>query len=188
MLELPSGEIDQSDWISAAPFADSLPRDVVAIMINGRAYDRATFSNLRLPRTSLRVTLVSNLYHPFSVKIADIKSEVIVPNRTGWVGPTCQLGSRPPLLSDEVQVRILTARVCNSESRPLDPSEDIRAKFGLQGAAPSSALPPNAPIEIPILKKTWFWGVVGLVAIGAVVAYEKSQSQASVRPISREGW
>lgn len=68
--------------------------------------------------------------------------------------------------------------------------QEVIRKFGLErGGAEKLSLPMETPTSSPsaLLKKPWFWGLLGAVAIGTVVALSRPQPT-EVQPTNREGW
>lgn len=176
------------DWRAVSSLEAPLPSDITHVLLNGRVLDRAIFLKTKLPPHSQRVTLISNLYQPTTIILKG--DEIAWPevSRSPWSHDGCSVNPRRAFDSD-IKVSVLSETPCTSvESARLTTSHDTMIeKFGIDR---KPGLPrPVEKSEKAFYEKSWFWwSLAGAVALGAVVAIERSQNPSSVRPTTRQGW
>lgn len=164
------------------------PSDVTAILLNGREVPRSDFESIEFPRRATRITLLSNAFAPVTVKLSGFETKWPLIVRKSWVTESCaQIAA--PVAGTDVAVSILASDRCRDALKmtPLASGDrELIEKFGIDRLR-------TEPLREPVKPKTWIerpwvWAAIGVVAVGAVIAIERSQNQASVQPVVREGW
>jgi hypothetical protein len=166
----------------------SFPSDVTAILLNGREISKVDFESLEIPKRATRITLLSNAFAPATVKFSGFETSWPRFERRSWVTENCGQIPAPKLGSDAI-VTILASNRCRDVvkiSAATAGDRELIDRFGidrLQTTPMREPVKPKSWVERP-----WVWAAVGVLAIGAAIAIERSQNQASLQPVSREGW
>lgn len=180
-----------ADRIGQIAFPSALPVDVTAVLVNGRALARQDFTAFKFPRVPIRLTLLSNVFQPLSLKLTGTETDWPTLGRKTWIANDCSIAQSEAVLLRS-KVATLGPDHCQSARNLATASatdQQLIEKFGLERAKGEAPVPTKP--ELPILKKPWFWGVVGAVAVGTVVAVamqNKNQSDGNVRPTNHDGW
>jgi hypothetical protein len=164
------------------------PNDVTGILLNGREVSRSEFATLELPGRPTRLTLLSNSFAPVSVKLSGFESLWPRFERRAWVTENCGqiTTSTPPA---DVTVSILASDRCRDALKIASASvgdRELIEKFGIDRLKSEPMREPEK--SKPLIERPWVWAAAGVLAIGAAIAYERSQNQASVQPVARDGW
>ncbi len=177
-------------------FPLGLPTDVGIVILNGRPISRQNLSSLFLPRADVRVTLISNTYQPFTVRLTDRTIEWPTLSRKTWINDDCSVNGLAPSFS-QMKLKVLGFADCEGVKAEKGASiadgdgakaENQLAKFGLSRSSPLSDDLPS-PREPVVYKKPWFWGALGVLALGAVIAVRANDNrEAAVQPTNNEGW
>jgi hypothetical protein len=187
-------DFDQSEWKKTVMRSNTstipeLPTDVVEIKINGRSFSRASLVGLTIPDGPHRVTLFSNAFSPRTVKFENGKFVGSMLDRKPWVSADCSI-LKPVGDDPTLKMVILGPEKCSAmNAKAPNQDETMISQFGLDKPGPVSL--PTVPVEkTSITKKPWFWGVVAILTVGAVVAVKSldRQSQSSVQPVNHQGW
>lgn len=193
---------DMKNWKSASSLGVSLPSDITHVLLNGRVYERAAFSEAKFPSQTQRFTLVSNLYQPVSFILKGDETAWPELNRRPWSHDGCT--PNPARATDlDMTVNVLNEGECQTPAAIAEKTAaalaasthtsnaEMLTKFGLDRSPKESW--PTAPQEAekPFYRKSWFWwSVAGVVAAGAAVAFHQSRNSSSdsVHPVNREDW
>ncbi len=181
---------------SRLPFPAGLPTDVSHVLLNGRPIARQTLSSLFLPRADVRVTWISNTYQPFTMRLTDRTTAWPTLARRAWLNDDCSINVLASFNSD-IKMKVLGSARCEraKAENPTTISEGDQAtaenqlsKFGLsQSLTPANEMPKSDGTTV--LKKPWFWGALGVLALGAVIAVRAGDNRdATVQPTHNEGW
>ena len=180
---------NRKTWVS---FPSSLPSDVTAVIVNGQLIPRASALTLAVPRSSIRVTFLSNAMQPISLILKGTEMDWPLLERRAWVHDDCSTAKAPGTLA-EMKFKILGFSNCDGVSKQaIPPPTADRAQIEDFGLAKNSKEPFEVPAQsVPtIFAKPMFWGVVGAVVLGVVVASQlrDRSSPAAITPSSSEGW
>ena len=185
---------DLAEWTSSTPLINALPIDVVAVLINGQKFDRDTLPMLNFPAQAFRLTLISNLYQPVSLRVESGNRIPSLPTRFTWLDENCLVRPSLSILQEDLELQPIVKRTCLAiaeESRKSETESGFIKKFGIQNES-SDLKPPTFPSQqTSIVNRPWFWGAASVLVIGAVIAsvhaIERNQNQ-TVTPVHREGW
>lgn len=170
----------------------ALPEDVVLILVNGEPVARHALSTFILPNRPARVTLISNLYEPASVLLEGDEVDWPRFERRPWINSDCS--TLTPTMGSLAKLKPIALGVgrCSLIAAGLKAAnaEKKETNFGLvSGTVTPWPETPEAPHgNGSVLRRPWFWGVVGVIAIGAAIAIERNQNQTTVRPAHSDGW
>lgn len=189
-------EFATADFKKWSTFVSSPPTDVTSIVVNGRVVARQELLTFAFPRRSVRVTFNSNAYRPTTIRLTGSEVDWPILQRQAWIGEDCSLAPMDARWN-ESSMKALGFTPCDS-SKPksdsvskISESKDRKAieDFGLS-QRPSDPFEARAPQGPSIVKNPWFWGALGAVAVGAVVAMQINgrQAQVSVQPTNRDAW
>lgn len=184
---------DKKKWVI---FPASPPSDVTAIFVNGRIVPRYELLTFAFPRRPVRVTFISNAYQPTTVILNGGETDWPILHRQVWVNDDCSLMPTDKKYGDS-PMKVLGFAPCDS-SQPKSDAGAKKFEIKDQKTIEDFGLSPRSsnPIEMPpaqgpsIVKNPWFWGVLGAVAIGAVVAMQATgrESRATVQPANHDAW
>lgn len=185
-------ETKAADLAAWSTFRSSLPVDIVGVLVNGRYQARQEFGAFRFAHVTTRVTLLSNVYQPMTLVLAPEQSDWPTLQRQMWIAADCAI-ARPqggdPKFRD-VKMKILGLERCQTpmKTAKIDPIDrETIEKFGLTDKSGADPFPMPHEETKSVLQKTWFWGVVGALAIGAAVVIA-SQRSTSPQPVHNDGW
>ncbi len=178
------------------PFPTGLPTDVSHVLVNGRPIARQTLSSLLLPRAEIRVTWISNTYQPSTMRLTDRTTEWPKLARRTWINDDCSFNVLAPSYG-EIKMKVLGFPKCDGikTENAASITEGDRAttesqlsKFGLSRSSPPTGELPS-PSGPNITQKPWFWGALGVLALGAVIAVRAGENREStVQPTHNDGW
>ena len=184
---------DSKKWVT---FPSSPPTDVTAIVVNGRVLARQDLLTFAFPRTSVRVTFISNAYRPTTITLKGNETDWPMLRRQPWVNEDCSVPPLEPRYGG-LTPKALGFAACDSllpKSESTSKISDNKERksiedFGLARRS-SDPLEMPAPQAPSIVKNPWFWGALGAVAIGAVVAMQINgrEHQTSVQPTNHDAW
>ncbi len=162
------------------------PADVESVLFNGQEMKRAEFANLQIPDHPTRITLLSNVFAPVTLKLNG--TETVWPRiqREPWVSESCTQISHASLTASTA-ITVLASDRCRKE-------RSVAERFGIDrpkidGAHPEHVAPFSAPAKPKAwIEKPWVWAAVGVLVTGAAIAITENQNRATVQPVVRENW
>lgn len=181
---------DRATWIG---FTSALPVDIVGAFINGRFLVRQDLGLFRFARTATRVTFVSNVYLPLTVRLAPEQTDWPTLQRQPWIAADCAI-TRPADADSrlrDAKMKVLGLERCQTVSTvPKMSLVDREAieKFGLSPRPTADSFPTPVETEKAWHQKTWVWAVAGAIALGAAIVISRQSKSDSPQPTQHDGW
>jgi hypothetical protein len=193
------------------PAISKLPTDVVGIIVNGRF--RLRENSPAFSTTPTRVTMISNSYQPFTIRLKGRETVWPQMSRRPWINEDCTInplqGMQPAqtllptpaahgalgeikmravgFLGCEKTTNQISAGTRESKDESLKAQTEL-AKFGLSGSPSNYPMAPTSIVPA-VIKKPWFWGALGVVALGAVLAVKANDNRSkAVQSTNNDGW
>lgn len=181
-------ELDHGGNASSSTLRSDFPIDVQTILLNGQEIARADFDSIKWTQRPTRVTMLSNVYAPATIKLSGFETSWPHPERRAWVTENCAQTALP--FSDRgVTVTILASDRCRDQLKiaPLAAGDrELIEKFGIDRLKSEPLREPEKPKAWA--ERPWVWAAIGVLAVGAAIAIERNQNQSSVQPVARDGW
>ena len=181
-------EMDPLENPASSTLRSNFPIDVQAILLNGQEVARADFDSIKWMRRPTRVTLLSNVYAPATIKLSGLETAWPLTERRAWVTRECAQ-TAAPVTDRAVTFTILASDRCRDHLNiaPLAAGDrELIEKFGIDRLKAEPLQEPEKPKAWA--ERPWVWAAIGVLAVGAVVAIERNQNQSSVQPVARDGW